>query len=327
MTASRKLPGILAHLIRAFGDRIAPCGTGDGRLCIVNYHRILETADPLLDSEPDIQTFHWQMQLLAEGFNVMPLHEAVMAMPRGRMPPRAVCITFDDGYRSTYDLALPVLKEFGLPATVFVTTGHMDKDNMWNDRILDAIRCCVAGPIDLTSLRQGVHYVDTDRDRKRLADQLTSAVKYLPPAERLDIIENFERLIGRAPSHRLMLTGQMVRDLASQGVEIGGHTISHPILTTISEQAARHEIVGGKENLEAVIRQPLRLFAYPNGKAGVDFDERHVQMVKDAGFVAAFTTASGAASMRNDRYQLPRSRPWDTTPVMFSARLLHWLMG
>ncbi|UUZ51382.1 hypothetical protein LP420_19160 [Massilia sp. B-10] len=81
---------------------------------MVNYHRILEAADPLLESEPDVATFRWQMELLANCFNVIPLYEAVGLIGTGRMPPRAVCITFDDGYRSVHDLALPILQELKL---------------------------------------------------------------------------------------------------------------------------------------------------------------------------------------------------------------------
>src|SRR4051794_25826189 len=134
-----KKPALLTSwLIRTMGDIVAPRGKGEGRLCIVNYHRILEAPDPLLESEPDPDTFRWQMELLAKYFNVMPLHEALVALNNDRMPPRAVCITFDDGYRSVHDLALPILKEFNLPATVFVTTGYMTHGAMWNDRIIEA---------------------------------------------------------------------------------------------------------------------------------------------------------------------------------------------
>ena len=111
MTNARKFTGLSGRFIRAAGDTIAPRGKGDGRLCIVNYHRILPAPDPLLDSEPTVDTFRWQMELLARCFNVMSLHDAVRMLATERMPPRAVAITFDDGYRSTHDLALPVLRE------------------------------------------------------------------------------------------------------------------------------------------------------------------------------------------------------------------------
>jgi peptidoglycan/xylan/chitin deacetylase (PgdA/CDA1 family) len=319
MTSIRK------SFLRLAGNAIAPRGIGAGRLCIVNYHRILETPDPLLESEPDVKTFHWQMKLLAECFNVMPLHQALNALATQRMPPRAVCITFDDGYRSTHDLALPILKKFNLPATVFVTTGYVGEGNMWNDKIIEAVRRLPNGTLDLREARLGVHTITSLEERKRAIRRLTEDAKYLPPKERHDLTLKLEKLADGVFTEELMLTREMIRAMAQQGVEIGAHTISHPILTSLSDDNAREEIARGKQQLESIIGKPVRLFAYPNGKVGMDFDGRHVAMAKEAGFDAAFTTAMGAANSGHDRFQIPRSRPWDATPFFFGLRLLRWL--
>ena len=142
---------------------------------------------------------------------------------------------------------------------------------------------------------------------------------------RVGLIERLETLVGEGLTHGLMLRPEMIVNLDRHGVEIGAHTISHPILTSLDNDSARLEISGGKKELEAIIGKPVRLFAYPNGKVGKDFDGRHVAMVRDAGFDAAFTTAVGAITRNQDRYQLPRSRPWDSTPFLFGLRLLRWL--
>jgi peptidoglycan/xylan/chitin deacetylase (PgdA/CDA1 family) len=315
----------MSYFFRSIGNVVAPRGTGAGRLCIVNYHRILKAPDPLLESEPDIETFHWQMKLLAECFNVMPLHQALNALATQRMPPRAVCITFDDGYRSTHDLALPILKEFNLPATVFVTTGYIDEGNMWNDKILEAVRRLSGGTLDLGEMGLGVYSIETLEARKHAIHKLTEDAKYLLPEQRTNLTLKLEALAGTKLDDGLMLTRDMICSMAQQGIEIGAHTITHPILTSLEDKDARYEIEGGKQKLEEIIGKPVRLFAYPNGKAGMDFDERHVAMAKEAGFDAAFTTAIGAATRVHDRYQLPRSRPWDKTPFFFGLRLLRWL--
>ncbi|HTD05636.1 polysaccharide deacetylase family protein [Undibacterium sp.] len=319
------IDSLTSHMVRLIGNRIAPHGKGQGRLCILNYHRILEHADPMLDEDPDVDMFRWQMQALASSFNVMPLYDAMLALKHDRMPPRAVAITFDDGYRSTHDLALPILKEFGLPATVFVTTGYMDGNNMWNDRILEAVRRLPEGTLDLQDLGLGLHPVSTLTERKSTAGKLIEIAKYLAPEKRLELSLKLESLIGEHRSADLMLTREMVHALAQQGMEVGGHTITHPILTRLDDQRARDEITGCKEQLEIIIGKPVRLFAYPNGKVGMDFDERHVQMAKAAGYSAAFTTAMGSVKPEMDLHQIPRSRPWDNTPLLFKLRLLRWL--
>lgn len=328
MTTHSNLPGLTASLIRGLGDAIAPRGVGAGRLCIVNYHRVLARPDPLLESEPCVDTFRWQVALLKQCFNVLPLSEAVPMLGNARMPARAVAITFDDGYRSTHDLALPILREFGLPATVFVTTRHIEDDSsMWNDMILEAVRRLPETPIDLGSIGLDVYPMRTPEDRKATANTLIESCKYLPPAARETLTGTLQTLARTDLRQNLMLTAEMVRTLSNNRVDIGGHTVSHPILTRIDDDVARAEIVDNKQHLEAIIGKPVTLFAYPNGKRGTDFDQRHVRMVRDAGYQAAFTTASGAATRTNNTFELPRGRPWDRSRLMFAGRLLSWLNG
>lgn len=319
---------LAAPLMRAIGNAIAPRAEDLGRLCIVNYHRILERPDPLLDSEPTVDDFRWQMDVLAECFNVLPLAEAVELLENGRMPPRAVAITFDDGYRSLHDLALPILRERGLPATVFVTSGHMaDASSMWNDVILEAVRRLPGPAVDLRDIGFDMYPLATTAERSASVNLLTERCKYLVPEQRALMLTRLQELAGADLSQCLMLTPEMIAALMANGVDIGGHTVTHPILARIDDGSAQREIEDNKRDLERITGRPVRLFAYPNGKYGADFDDRHMAMVRAAGYRAAFSTAAGVATRRHDQFQLPRSRPWDTQPVMFAARLLHWLNG
>lgn len=325
MNTSRQVSPLVLGAIRTLGNVLA-AGPAANRFCIVNYHRVLPTFNPLLASEPDVVTFTWQMEVLKRGFNVLPLREAVASISAGRqLPPRTMCITFDDGYRSIHDLALPVLRRLDLPATVFVTSGHVDKGNMWNDRIIEAVQMLPDGPLDLRDLGLGAFSLRGVDDRMEAIGVLTERSKYLPPAERSHVIERLAAMAGGTMTPELMLTRDMLLNLDRHGIEIGAHTVTHPILTSLDDAAARAEIVGGKQELETILRKPVRLFAYPNGKVGMDFDHRHVAMVREAGFEAAFTTAVGAITQEQDRFQLPRSRPWDRNPLMFGLRLLRWL--
>jgi peptidoglycan/xylan/chitin deacetylase (PgdA/CDA1 family) len=324
MTPYQPSTGLAARLVRLIGNATVPRQPGAGRLCIVNYHRILEVADPLMSAEPDVKTFRWQMKLLADCFNVLPLHEAMSGLERNNIPPRAVCITFDDGYRSTHDLALPILQEFNLPATVFVTTGYIGEGSMWNDRILESVRMIPSPTLDLSEHGLGLYPIGTLNDRKLAIDTLTEKTKYLPPHKRQALLDRLGQIAG-ADEPDQMLTEGMIRALSAQNVEIGAHTVSHPILTSLADATAQYEIVESKHILEQIIGKPVRYFAYPNGKRGMDFDERHVAMAKAAGFTAAFTTALGAATIADDRFMIPRSRPWDSTPFFYAFRLLRWL--
>ena len=119
----------------------------------------------------------------------------------------------------------------------------------------------------------------------------------------------------------LMLTRESVRALDAAGYDVGAHTVTHPILARLPTDAARDEIRQSKLDLEALTGKSVDLFAYPNGKPGADCSPDHVRMIREAGFEAAFTTASGAANRGSDVYQLPGFTPWVRNPLWFD-----WLM-
>jgi peptidoglycan/xylan/chitin deacetylase (PgdA/CDA1 family) len=120
----------------------------------------------------------------------------------------------------------------------------------------------------------------------------------------------------------LMMTSQQVRQVAASGMEVGGHTVNHPILRSLSEEEARAEIDGGRQALEKIVGSPVVSFAYPNGRYGEDYTTRDRDLVASLGFLRAVATRRGAAHVQSDIYQLPRFTPWDRTPQRWLARLL-----
>jgi peptidoglycan/xylan/chitin deacetylase (PgdA/CDA1 family) len=117
------------------------------------------------------------------------------------------------------------------------------------------------------------------------------------------------------------MTSSQVRELRSAGMQIGAHTVSHPIRTRLSTEQARHEIAGSKEQLEDILRERVGLFAYPNGKFGDDYAEEHATLAREIGFDAALATDWGAAASGSDLMRLPRFTPWDRGRLKFGARL------
>ena len=105
-------------------------------------------------------------------------------------------------------------------------------------------------------------------------------------------------------------------------MEVGAHTISHPILLTLPDEAARGEIEGSRQALQKITGREIRAFAYPNGKPGEDYTRRDRDLVESLGFETAPSTTWGAATAASDRFQLPRFTPWDRSPERWLARLL-----
>jgi peptidoglycan/xylan/chitin deacetylase (PgdA/CDA1 family) len=259
--------------------------------------------------------------LLAAEFNVLPLGEACARLARGALPARAACITFDDGYADNEQVALPILKRFGLPATFFVSSGFSDGGIMFNDGVIEAVRRAPAGPHDLSSLGLGRYSLSDSSTRRAAVDALLGHLKYRQVGERRALVEQLAEKMGSTLPKNLMMSPAQIRRLHDAGMEIGGHTVNHPILASLDEDQARAEIVDGKRRLEDIIAAPVSLFAYPNGKPGVDYGPRDVELVKKAGFAAAVSTIGGVAGRSSDIFQLPRFGPWDRNPRRLAARL------
>lgn len=298
------------------------CGFGRRRkLAILIYHRVLSEPDFMRPDEIDVFTFAWQMELLARYFNVMPLADAVDRLQRGDLPPRAACITFDDGYADNATVALPILKRWNLPATFFIAAGFLDGGRMWNDTVLETVRRLDGERLDLSQIGQGVHAIGTPEEKSRTGYRLLNRLKHLPPRQRAEYVDYIASRVDGLPDD-LMMSSAQVKALHADGMEIGGHTMSHPILANLSEDEARKEIAEGKDKLEAIIKERIRFFAYPNGKPVKDYKPEQVGMVRDLGFQAAVSTTWGVACNRSDILQLPRFTPWDRSPTKFMARLV-----
>ncbi|MHB1428612.1 MAG: polysaccharide deacetylase family protein [Rhodocyclaceae bacterium] len=296
---------------------------GDQQLSILIYHRVLSQPDPLRPGEPDVASFDWQMRLLAEHCVVLPLREAVSRLQEGGLPHRACCITFDDGYADNLTVALPILEKYRLPATVFVATGYLDGGRMFNDAVIDAIAAAPGGLLDLADLDLGRHQLSSLEQRRAAIAVLLEQLKYRSPQQRAADVERLVETSGCGALPRdIMLTSTQVGDLARRGIEIGGHTDSHAILTTLVDEQARAEIQAGRERLEALTDKPVTVFAYPNGRPHRDYEARHAVIVRELGFELAVSTARGVANRTTDLYQLPRFTPWDRAPAKWGLRLL-----
>jgi peptidoglycan/xylan/chitin deacetylase (PgdA/CDA1 family) len=292
------------------------------RLLILIYHRVLEATDPLSPREMTTEIFRWQMRLARRYAHPLSLPEALARLENGTLPRRAVCVTFDDGYADNERNALPVLREFDVPATFFVTTGYVDGGRMWNDTLIESIRNLPAGRHDLGMVGAGTVDIDGPASRAWLVRTVIGQVKHLPPEMRLARAQWLQQYSGRPLPEDLMMSSEQICSLHRAGMELGAHTVSHPILLNLTEAAAAEELRESRARLETITGARVRYFAYPNGRPGVDYDAVHVELARRFGFEAAFSTRRGACSTTSDRWQLPRFTPWDRTPTRWIARLV-----
>jgi len=294
---------------------------GKSGLSIFIYHRVLPQKDPLFPAEVDRADFDRDLHRIKSMFNVIPLLDAVRHTAAGTLPPRAACITFDDGYADNAEVALPILQRHKLSATFFVATGFLDGGRMWNDTVIELVRRYPAGVLDARSIGLGSHEIGSTAKRQQAIQALIGQLKYLPLEHRLDQVSRMVDIGGIVLPDNLMMSSVQVNELSKGGMDIGGHTVNHPILAKLPPAKARSEIAEGKQALENIIGEPVRLFAYPNGKPGTDYLAEHVAMTRNLGFEGAVSTAWGADKHTSDVFQLPRFSPWDRTPLRFALRM------
>ncbi len=300
---------------------IGGIGVSSPRLNILIYHGVGESLDPLGHCDVDRAQFERHLEVLRRAFIVLPLDDAVTRLHDGRLPPRAVCITFDDGYANNHDVALPLLEHHGLSATFFIATAYLDGGRMFNDIVIEAIRRSELPQLDLTDLGLGVLDIQGQEARIHALQTLLPQLKVMTLDTRDRLALDIAKAAGIEPGPSLMMTREQVKELARRGMQLGGHTRRHPILNSLPDAEAHAEIREGKLELESIIDAPVTMFAYPNGRPGIDYSRRHAGMVRSAGFRGAVSTARGCACQTHDPFQLPRFTPWDRGAERFLFRL------
>ncbi|MCY4756637.1 polysaccharide deacetylase family protein [Pelomonas aquatica] len=312
---------------------LSPAGAR-ARLTVLIFHRVLREPDPLFPDEVDAARFDELLAWVKSWFNVLPLDTAIRQLHEGCLPARAAALSFDDGYADNHDIALPLLLKHGLSCSFFIATGFLDGGRMWNDTLIESVRLSSLSMLDLRGLADGrgedlgQHALGDDDCRRAALGRLVERVKYLPPAPRQACVDAIAMRAEVKPPDDLMMSSEQVRGLQRAGMQIGAHTVSHPILAKLDALKAADEIVGSRNQLQALLRERVGLFAYPNGKPGTDYlPDVHPALVREFGFDAAVSTRWATARRGDDVFQIPRFTPWDRDRLKFGLRLARNLIS
>ena len=323
------------------------------RALILMYHRVttLPTDPHLLAVRPD--HFAEQMEEIRRHCIPMRLQELIEALRERKVPNRAVVVTFDDGYADNLHEAKPVLEHYGIPATVFVTAGHVGnrREFWWDDldRVLlqpgtlpARLRLAMKGRTYEWELGNAKTYTEEDyrqhRDwhierqddpspRQHLFRTLYAELSALPGGERQLAMDELSAWTGAEPtarrSHRTLTTEELILLQENGLVDVGAHTMTHPYLATLCGAEQDREIRQSKECLEAILGRPVTTFAYPHGSTTPE----SVAVLNEAGFVGACCSHSDAVWRDADPFCLPRVvvRDWSWKP--FKRWLRWWIDG
>jgi peptidoglycan/xylan/chitin deacetylase (PgdA/CDA1 family) len=280
------------------------------------YHRVLDINPDEFPFDGDLisattDNFRRQMRFVRSNFNVISFRDLAECERENRpWPERAVLITFDDGYRDNYTQAFPILKELGLPATCFLVTGHVGRANLpWWDMIAYSFLHTPRGAVTLPEVSTLPMQLNTRGQRRDAVRRTLSWVKLVPEEAKSDFLSRLPGVLDVAPQdevERMHLSWEEAREMARHGIEFGGHTVTHPILSRVCETRLVDEVRRSKRDIEERLGTPAYAFAYPVGDES-SYGEAARRAVALAGFRYAVSYRNGTTTAGGfDRYALPR---------------------
>ena len=320
---------------------------------VLAYHRV---AAPDFDPQLLAVTpghFAEHLEVLRRESRVIGLADLSRALQRGHVPRGAVVITFDDGYGDNLQHARSALAAYGTPATVFATSGNIasgaafwwDQLDSWllrPGRLPDQLRLRLHGRWYEWHLGECSAYFVTDYERNRawnvlrqddptarhsLYRDLHRLLRRLPPATRASVMAQLAAWAGANDAADLTgrpMSPEELAALSTPGlVEIGSHTVNHPVLSALPLEGQSAEIQASKKAIEEIIGRRVSSFSYPFG-GRQDYTQSTISFVRNTGHGIACSNFPGLVDRHTDRYQVPRLlvRDWDGDE--FAHRLRAW---
>ncbi len=288
---------------------------------ILMYHRVLASMQEAVDYSPDgmnvsAGAFEMHISYLSRNYRVVPLTRlaGMIEDNASALPPNLCAVTFDDGWKDVYDNAFPVLRKYGLSATVFLTTDYVE-GNMpfWEERL----RFLVAAPFNRGS---GGDLMKSARLQSLLSPRWTAPAalkrsearvfikeavlraRQLSAHERSALLAELEGLFPGVAGERHFLSWAEASVMAANGIEFGSHTVTHTSMDACDAATMKDEIVRSKRIIEERLGKPVAAFAYPYGKHKAAARD----VLKEAGYRCACSTRAGFAEKGSDPLLLNR---------------------
>jgi len=285
------------------------------RPVVITYHGIYE-GQKNLNNMPDtfvhINDFYSQLHFLKKNYRILDPSEFLTLVRTGSsFPPDTALLTFDDGYESFYHLAFPILEKLGLNPLVFLPSKYIEEHiPFWFDLVWYFIKCA---ELDNIKEHSGFLHIPMEQDnRQSFAYSWLHELKKMIPDERNKIIDAIFKEIRTNKKCSDMdlkwfypLTPEQINSLVYKGVQFGGHTHSHTILTVLSSEDARKEIQKNKQKVENLIGDIIYFFAYPNGKEE-DFNQDIKKILADENYEMAFSLTNQRSMPLKDPLAISR---------------------
>jgi peptidoglycan/xylan/chitin deacetylase (PgdA/CDA1 family) len=304
---------------------------------ILVYHRVGRPKTDPWQMSVSPERFAEQLQVLRRQAHPMTLQELIQALGTGKIPRRSVVVTFDDGYADNLYEAKPLLEQYGIPGTFFVTTGYVAQQaasaqEFWWDELERIVMQPEQVPESLAIEINGGSYhwrlspEPAGLSREELCRTLWELLHKVEDTKRqatLGALRQWAAVPSEArASHRPLTVEELLELSGSPLVEIGAHTVTHSALSGLPADVQGREIAGSKVALEELLGRRVTSFSYPFGRRG-DYNQDVTSLVRDAGFLCACCNSAGVIERYADPFELHRLRLQELGGDEF-ARILSW---
>jgi len=264
------------------------------RILVLTYHRFSDAPRAGRTSSANLAK---QLDYLASHYTVLPLSTIERQLREGwPLPHSTAAITIDDGYSDFYEIAWPALRRRNLPATVFVVTDFVDRKQwIWTDKLPFLLSRMQADELAVDVAGWSISGALTgESPRRQLASRINGILKNQPDGVKESLIDEIAarclvNLPDTPPDGSESCTWDQLREMESAGIEIGSHTVTHPVLTRVTPDRLRHELEESRGRLEGMLGHPVTSFCYPNGA----YDRTVRDAVARAGYRVAVTSDDG----------------------------------
>jgi len=297
------------------------------KFAILCYHRVGSGGVPFY-SNLDPGVFEAQIRYLRRAYRIVSLDDLCRELDAGGPPGQAVAITFDDGYRDLYTTAFPILRRYGVPATVYLTASTIETGEIaWYDRIFAIAMFSQASALELDGNSPRRFTLSSQESRLHAATEIVNALRGYQNGDRIAACAALEKnadLPGSAwELKNRMLTWTQIREMQESGISFGAHTMSHPVVSQLAYSERQRELGDSKWLLENRLQRPVEHFAFPFGSPS-DIDSESCVLMPGYGYRSAASTVWGVNTPSTPRYLLRRIGGDEPNLSLFALRLC-WL--
>lgn len=284
-------------------------------VAILMYHSVMEQPSAEESTLGRImhttKVFTGQMEILARHYAPVSMDDVRDFVNGKELPPHAVVVTFDDGYTDNLEVAAPILNRIGIPAIFYITVDCVENGTLpWPSRLRYAF-FTTKEPAWKESNQASWPLVESPQRERAYLYACDQCAKLAGDPQEVFVagVERDLQISAPAYSRKLMMTWDQVRSLAKKGHAIGSHTMTHPNMAYVSRDAAKHELVKSKQQLERMLGAAVPHFSYPCPALTPHWSQQTLEASRDAGYQTAVTTVDGIVHRQDNPLCLRRVRP------------------